>query len=124
MSDAFTIEVAGEAVEVKMTYGMLNSLCRLSGDADAAVMFNLDADLQAAVVRELLAKRTKTGKILDGFELFTLDVDPGELADLLDWAGGHVLDFFIQAAKKAKALGESREEEMKALQPTSIGGES
>lgn len=119
-NDTMTITVGEEERKIKMTYGLLDQLCNTAGEAEDALMFTLDKDLRAEVLRLLLSERDAEGVIKKNVNLLNLDVDPDEVEELLDWAGGHTLDFFLRAATKAKEKAESR----KDLLSTLNGGEA
>lgn len=112
------ITVNGETREVKMTYGLLDQLCRISGDVDAALLLAIDHDLRHAALSAIFAERDKTGKITKEFNAFEFDADPEDVTGLLDWAGAHVLDFFLKAATRAQKTGSDRRAQMEALTPT------
>lgn len=117
--DTFTIKIGEEDRKIKMTYGLLDQLCNTAGEVEDSMMFTLDKDLRAEALRLLLSERDKEGVIKKPVNMFTLDVDPEEVEALLDWAGVHVLDFFLRAMTKAKEHSESR----KDLLSTLNGGE-
>lgn len=120
--DTFEIQINGEGREIKMSFGLLNQLCSMCGDVEDAMMFGIDANLREEALRLMLSKRDDQGRIEENVNLFNIDVDPDAINDLLDWAGGHVLDFFLKAAEKTKAMGEARQDRLEALQPSSSGG--
>lgn len=121
-NEYFTIKVDGKDKEIKMSFGLLNQLCGMCGDADDALMFGLNTDLREEALRLMLSKRDKEGRISDDVNLYLIDVDSDDVSDLLDWAGSHALDFFLKAATKTKAASEKHQEAMMALQPSSSGG--
>lgn len=124
MSDTFTITVNGTERDLKMSFGLLNSVCRVVGDVDGAAMISMDPALRQAVLEELLSTRDTRGKITERVDLDTLDVEPDAIVDLLDWAGNHAMDFFLKGLEKAKALQDRNMSRIKALMPTSPGSAS
>lgn len=121
--DNHEIQVNGKAKEVKMTFGLLNQMCGMCGEPEDALMFGIHAELREEALRLMLSERDDQGRIVEDVNLFNTEVDANEVAELLDWAGAHVLDFFLNAAEKTKSTGESRKERLEALQPSSTGGE-
>ena len=122
--DLFNITVNGDEHEIKMTFGLLNNLCRKVGDIEAAVVIALDTNLRDAILIELLSKRDSKGKILEPIDLDTLEADPDSIIDLIDWAGTHVLDFFLKGLERTKKLQEANTGRIKALIPSSTGSAS
>lgn len=114
-NDTIKITVGEEERKIKMTYGLLDQLCNIAGEAEDALMFTLDKDLRAKALRLLLSDRDSDGVIKKDVNMFTLDVDPDQIEELLDWAGAHVLDFFLRAATKAKDKAESRKDLLSSL---------
>lgn len=124
MADTFDIVVNGSEKQIKMSFGLLNILCRAVGDVDAAASVNFDPVLRQAFLVEMLSERDSKGKIKEPVELDTLEIDINAAGDLIAWAGDHVLDFFLKGLEKTKALQERHQGRIKALIPTQIGSAS
>lgn len=122
--DLFNITVNGDEHEIKMTFGLLNNLCRKVGDIEAAAVIALDTNLRDAILIELLSKRDSKGKITEAIDLDSLEADPDRIIDLIDWAGTHVLDFFLKGLERTKKLQEANTGRIKALIPSSVGSAS
>lgn len=110
-----TVTVNGQEKTVKMTFGLLNEMCRICGEIDGAAMLTLDNDLRIAGLNTLLSDRDEKGKIKVELDTHNLDIRPDEVIELLDWAGGHVTDFFLKAAKKTKDRYEPIKKQLKDL---------
>ena len=121
MADKFTIKIDGKERDVKMTFGLLNALCRAVGDIDGATQMTMDQNLRDAVLVELLSERDKAGKITSNINLAEMDVSIDDVVDLLDWAGNHVLDFFLKGLERAKSLQDRNLLRIKALMPSQLG---
>lgn len=122
VKDKLTITINGEPKTIKMTFGLKNTLARVMGDITAIAELAIDADLRDAVIYETLAERDEEGNIVKKPNLFYLDISSEEIIDLLDWVGGHVLDFLLETATRSKATLMQNEKKLKALQLTSSGG--
>jgi hypothetical protein len=120
-SDIFTIKVNGKEQDVKMTFGLLNILCRKVGDIDGAATVMMDQELREGVLVELLSTRDRSGKITEQIDLNTLEIETEAVVELLDWTQEHVLDFFLKALERAKALQDRNLTRIKALMPSSSG---
>jgi hypothetical protein len=115
MSSEITVEVNGQSVEVKMTFGLLNEMCRLCGDLDGMAMLMLDNDLRVQALKTLLSKRDEKGKVVEEINIETLDISTDHVLFLLDWAAGHVSDFFIRAATTTRDRVEPLREKVRVL---------
>jgi len=123
-NDTFDINVNGKDLTIKMSFGLLNTLCRKVGDIEAAAVIALDTTLRDGILIELLSDRGPNGKITEPIDLDVIEVDPDAVIDLIDWAGTHVLDFFLKGLERTKKLQEANTGRIKALIPTSIGSAS
>jgi hypothetical protein len=122
--DLFNITVNGKEHEIKMTFGLLNNLCRKVGDIEAAAVIALDTTLRDSILIELLSSRGANGKIIEPIDLDVVEVEPDAIIDLIDWAGTHVLDFFLKGLERTKKLQEANTGRIKALIPSSTGSAS
>lgn len=122
--DIFDLQVNGKEHNIKMTFGLLNNLCRKVGDIEAAAVIALDTNLRDSILIELLSTRGADGKIISPIDLDVVEVEPDAIIDLIDWAGTHVLDFFLKGLERTKKLQEANTGRIKALIPTSIGSAS
>jgi len=120
-NDIFTIKVDGKERDVKMTFGLLNNLCRKVGDIDGAATIMMDLELRDGVLIEMLSDRDKNGKITAAADLSSIEVEMDDVVELLDWAQGHVLDFFLKGLERAKALQDKNLGRIRALMPSSAG---
>ena len=121
MADKFTITVNGKEQEVKMTFGMLNALCKTLGDVDRASQLTIDVDIINEVMITLLSPRDSKGKITKELDINTLEVDETAVMDLMAWAGNHALDFFLKGLERAKGLQDQHMPRVKALMPSLSG---
>lgn len=124
MAEKHTISIGGEDKTIKMSFGLLNAVCRTVGDIDGAAQMMMDNYLRDAVLVELLSPRDAAGKITTPVDIDSLDVDPDDVVKLLDWASAQALDFLLKGLERAKALQEKNMPRVKALMPTSSGSEA
>lgn len=118
MAEVFTVTVDGKEVDVKMSFGLLNSLCRAIGDIDGVAQVNTNPDMRDGVLVQLLSPRDTRGKITSEIDPLTLDIAIDDSIDLIDWAGDQVLDFFLKGLEKTKALQDRNLNRIKALMPS------
>ena len=121
MAEKYTVSIGGEDKTIKMTFGLLNAVCRTVGDIDGAAQISMDPYLRDMVLVELLSPRDATGKITEPVDIFNLDIEPDDVVKLLDWASTQALDFLLKGLERAKALQERNMPRVKALMPTSTG---
>lgn len=124
MQTTFDIRLNGTEKQVKMTFGLLNVLCRSVGDVDNAAAVNFDPTLRQVFLVELLSDRDAKGKIRSPIDPDTLDIDVDEASELIAWAGDHVLDFFLKGLEKTKQMQDRHLNRIKALTPSQTGSAS
>lgn len=100
LKQTFTITVNGETRQIKMTYGLLNTLIRLIGDVDNVVQIGLVNEVRDAALTVLLSVRGPDGTVITEINPAFIDADPAEIADLLFWSQEHLMDFFLKTAKQ------------------------
>lgn len=100
-----------------MSYGLLTTLAGIIGHADNIPMVALDNELRDKVVKELIADRTKSGRVETEYEIADVELTPSQVVQLLEWASEHVLDFFLKVLASANKLGKKVDEKVKALMP-------
>jgi hypothetical protein len=120
----FSINLNGEEKDIKMSFALLNILCRSVGDIDGALLLDIDQELREAVLIELLSPRDDKGRISEPLDLMVADVTPDAVAEILSWAGDHLMDFFLAALESTKAKQEKHKARLTALMPTSPGSET
>lgn len=107
--------------EIFMSFGLLDSLSRIIEDPTRIPSISIDPDLRNKVLIATLAERKPSGKILQNIDLEDTEISIDDVERLIDWAGDHVMSFFIRSLQKTVAVTKAREEEMKAL-ASSFGG--
>lgn len=103
----FRFAVNGEERDIFMSFALLNRLSYLTGGAEGVEhlpLIMVDPTIREAVLKELLAERSKTGRVKQEVELEDLELDLETIPDLLDWASAHILDFCLAGLEKSKAL--------------------
>ena len=94
-----------------MSYGLLNRLSLVVGKLEDLPLIYLDANLQAAVISNVLGSYDTDKKEFTAVDPDQVNYPPLVIADLLAWISEHLLDFFAQTLQKTKHL----EEKFKAL---------
>lgn len=108
--------------DIKMSYGLLNVLCKTVGELDSAALLALDNTLREQVLAELLATRDASGTVTAPFNPFEAPYSIEEVTGLLGWAQEHVYDFFVKSAAKSVALSKLHQSTLAALQEPFAGG--
>lgn len=122
--------VIGETpTEVTMSFGLLNILARMCGDAQGALMVSMDNDLREAILVSVLSTRDKRGQITDDgeFSLFESEITTEQAMEVAAWAADHLLPFFLKAAQQTQSVvvkNQGAIEELKSQQSTLTGLES
>lgn len=122
MKDVYTITTSAGPQDVKMTYGLLNVLCRTAGELDGAALMALDNDIREQMIIEMLSPRGPTGQITEAISTFHVDSTVEEISGLLSWAQEHIFDFFVKSATKSREVSSKHQASLEALQVSSAGG--
>lgn len=117
-----TMQFSGK--EVKMTFGLLNVLCRVVGEVDVAALMSLDGDVRERVLIETLSPRDKKGVITEEISIFEIGASTEEVVVLLDWVQEHVLGFFVQRGQKTAEVVSELNKKVVALAALLPGGAS
>lgn len=121
LSRTITLDVNGKSREVFMSMGLLNELCKNIGDVENIGNVVVDDGLREKVIVALLAERSKSGKVVQKFEIDDLDLDPDEVIALVAWATEWVVDFFMKSAEAAKRVMVKNQERLTSLMSSSAG---
>ena len=89
-----------------MSFGLMNAITRIIGDVDNVTSLVTDHDARDKILTELLADRSKTGKIIEKFEIDDLPLDYEEVIKLITWSQEHMVDFFMKSLTGVKKIVE------------------
>lgn len=116
-----TVKINGQDEEIFMSFGLLNSITRHVGDPDNISLITLNADLREIILKEMIAKRTPTGKVIEERQIDEIEISLDDIENLLEFAAEHATDFLIRALEKTNARSKQYQERLKALAPSSNG---
>jgi hypothetical protein len=99
-----TITQDGKERELFMSYGLLNVLSIAVGSPELVPAMSLDDELRTEVLKAVLAERKVTGKVVQAIaDLEEIEISIDDVEAVLDWAGEHLMGFFMRRlAKSAK----------------------
>lgn len=121
----FNIHMNGEPNTIKMTYGLFNEIMMVVPHPEnIGELLITNAGLRDYVIRRMLTGNKKVLKEEDLVDPFDLDIDIGDLEDLVTWVGDHVLYFFMNSAAKTAKLGEKYEATIAQLAQSKTGSPS
>ena len=109
---------------IKMSFGLLNRLCIIAGDAEGCVTMMIEPSMQNRILLEVFAERNEEGQIVIAADLDSYDLSTNDVMILLDWVSEHVLDFFLRALEMAQNLqkrSHNRVENLKSFSTGSLG---
>jgi hypothetical protein len=111
-----TLDVGGTERTIFMSFGLLNEISALVQSPENVPELSFNSTVSTAALHLMLAPRDKRGNILpEGDEpAVPLDLDPAIAEQLLDWAGAHVLDFFVRRLAKSAQLYATRADQLAA----------
>ena len=95
--EVFEIKVDGKGRDIKMTFGLLNELARIVGNAAQVTRVAVDQDLRDDFLECLLVERTPSGKRVGVADVEDLGLAPGQVLKLIEWSSMHVMDFLLEA---------------------------
>jgi hypothetical protein len=122
VKDKITVKVNGEDREIFMSFGLLNSVTKIVYDMQMVATMALVPELREDVLKQLLAKRTPSGKVTAAIDdIDEIDISIDDVVSLLDWTSEHLLDFFLKALDKAKSMADRNQARMTALMPSGSG---
>lgn len=120
LEDRITVKIGEDEKSFFMSYALLNRLTKLVGAQDDVAGMFLSPDLQTSLLSIIFAGKGDPDKLdLDEIELTK------EVANtLVEWAGGHILDFFLKGIEAAGVLTKKNEDRLKNLMPSLTGLEA
>ena len=114
-----SLHAAGK--DVLMSFGLLIECSAIVGDPTRIPAVSIVPEIRDPLLHTLLSTRDAAGKVTEAFNPFTSTITPEEAVALLDWAGGHVLAFFLNALTLAEKRAKESEAQIKALMPSGAG---
>lgn len=104
---SFTISVDGEDREITATYGLVNEMTRVIGTPERLPLIFADHDLRDQFLAVLLAKRSRTGKIEEPFDVNEHVIEYEDVSELIAWGTQHMLGFtMLSADRSARMISE------------------
>lgn len=119
--DHLEIKQDGEPRKLFMSYGLLNRLTVIIGGSDRVPLLAGDPAMQEEVLLEVFTKREKNMPTVRPDDLEELDVSLADIGNILDWVGGHVTNFFLQATERSVVQAQKTAKRMESLQATVTG---
>ena len=121
----FEIRMDGELKVIKMTYALFNEIMLvIPNPEEIGQLLITNAGLRDYVIRRMLTGNKRVAKEEDMVDPFDIDIDIGDLDDLIQWVGDHVLYFFMNSAAKTASLGKKYEQTLAQLNQSKSGAES
>jgi hypothetical protein len=119
------VTVNDSSVELFMSYGLLNRLAKIGGSAEDLSAIYVTPDMQERIIIECLCTKMKPhDKEKDEVEIDDFELTPDEAQKIVDWAGAHIVDFFLRAFNKATSANQRMEPMLNALMSSSGGSET
>lgn len=117
LSDKITIKIDNEDYELFMSFGLLHKLASLVETPEMVPQMLVVGDLREKVLRVLLTKRDRSGKVI-GDPVENIDdvlISRKDAEKVLTWAMEHVLDFFVESLRKIREMSERRGKDLEDL---------
>lgn len=120
--DSLSVTLNGKPYEVFMSFGLLNKLLRLVGNPDNIAHIGLNADLNDAVLLELLSERDSKGKVVKPLlDLEEVAVSMSDCQALLDFVQEHLWAFMVRKLEGTNNLKTQHGPAMARLTASLIG---
>lgn len=104
-----------------MSFGLLNRLASLIGGVDGVPLLAENTDLQRQVLLEVFTEREKGVPRYIPDSLDEIEVSLDDIIIILDWVGGHVLNFFLNSTEAVLRRTQKEQSRMVRLRATSDG---
>jgi hypothetical protein len=114
-NETLEITVGDEKRELFMSFGLLNQLAKLIGSPDDVAQIYLNGELRDLVLACALAKRKKSGKIIEEVDVDDLEISTDDIEAILEWLGDHVMGFFVRSLTKVAGISGKHKEKLAAL---------
>jgi hypothetical protein len=121
-NDKITVTVDEIEREIFISFNLVNELAKLIGSPDNIPYVYVDGELRDKVLKSVLAKRKKSGKIIDAVDdLDEVDLSMDDAENLLGWVAEHVLGFFVRSLTRVNALTEAHKVALEQLGSSLVG---
>lgn len=95
ISDTFTVHLGDNEKTVKMTYGLLQSICSRFSDFGQIQNLSLDVGMQNAILNEVIDDRNPDGARKNPNKDYSMDLSIEEGEKFSNWIVEHIVHFFI-----------------------------
>ena len=125
VDDHITIKQDGEDRELFMSFGLLDNLTRHVATPEEVATVPFSPDLREDILKDILAKRTKSGKVEgERPEIDDFDISIADHEKLLNWAMGHILGFYVRNLQMVSETSNTHEKAIQAVVSSMSGQES
>jgi hypothetical protein len=118
MNQTFKIKIDGKMQTIKMTMGLLHEVCATIGHVQLLPEAIYNPEIRQDLLVALLSPRDEDGEITSEIKVKTLNAEPSEVLNLLQWAVEHGADFLLNALRLTQQVLEARKDQMVKLTPT------
>lgn len=118
MEDKLKTTLAGEPVELFMSYNLLRRLVAIVGEMSSDVgSIYISPEVQERALTEVLKRHYKKPEL----DLDDVDLTREEAEGIIKWVGEHTLDFFMRGLETSAKASSQMAERTNALMPSSDG---
>ena len=121
-TDTLNVTVNGAPRSLFMSYGLLNELLSIVPDIPDVSAMGSDHALRGKVLQTILSKRNDLGDVIEPYQPFQVTVTPTDVHEILKWAQGHVLGFFLKLIEDTTIIHQDQEGALKKLMPSTDSG--
>ena len=110
-----TVKLGESDKQLFMSYGLLNRLTLIVGGPEGAPAIGGVPEVQEAVLLEVFTERPKGEAPVPPKSLEEIEISLDDVANVLDWVGGHITDFFLQTVTKSMEKAKAQEGRLQKL---------
>lgn len=116
LNDTYTVVIDGKERDIKVSYGLLQSVCTRFNNLDTVVHLSNDFVMLSEIMNEFLAERNEKGVKIDPSRDYTMSLDMDEGNKFTDWMVAHIIDFFISRSQALPQTNKQLERLVKILE--------
>lgn len=115
------VTLNGNKESIFMSYALLNRLSVIVNGADGVSLLATDPSLQEQVLFEVSTKREGKTVVFRPEDLDDVQISIEDMDKLIDWVGGHIIDFFLKSTEKMVKNAEKYKGRLESLQHIASG---
>lgn len=92
--------------EIKMTFGLLNRLARISGNVETLGLIMVDSDLQQALLSQVFSTYDEKGRQIEVADIDSIEAPMDEILHILAWVLENLTYFFLRNLQNSAKIAQ------------------